>query len=226
MSRRTQPIITNQIYHVFNRGIAGQPIFSAVNDYERFLQVLDYYRFLSPDIRFSFYNRLESNEKRKYLDEMKKKKPIQVQIFTYCLMPNHYHFVLKEVKPDGIRKFVGNLQNSYAKYFNKRYKRNGSLFQEMFKTVRIENDELFIHITRYVHLNPLTSFVVKNIPDLENYPFSSYSTYLGNNKCDFIDDNFLLGFFANRNKLKSFTSDQADYQKKIHDLKYLILEDV
>lgn len=224
MSKRIQPIITNQIYHIFNRGIASQPIFSSIKDYQRFFQVLDYYRFLSPDIRFSFYNRLEFKEKQKYLEEMKQRKPLQVKIFAYCLMPNHYHFVLKEVEPNGIRKFIGNLQNSYAKYFNKRWGRNGSLFQEMFKTVRIENDELFIHVTRYIHLNPLTNFVVKNVTELERYQFSSFPVYLGKTTCDFIDESLLLSYFPNRDKLRTFILNQADYQRKIHDLKYLTLE--
>lgn len=58
MARRIHPIITNQIYHVYNRGIAGMPIFSSVYDYSRFLDLINYYRFDSPDLRFSFYNRL------------------------------------------------------------------------------------------------------------------------------------------------------------------------
>lgn len=224
MAKRIHPIITNQIYHVFNRGIAGQPIFSSIKDNQRFLEVLDYYRFISPDLRFSFYNRLESQEKQKYLEEMKKIKPPQVQIYAFCLMPNHYHFLIKETEAHGISKFIANLQNSYAKYFNKKHERSGSLFQEMFKAVRIEDDEVFIHVARYIHLNPLTNFVVSNITDLENYPFSSFPSYLGKTRCDFIDDNFLLSFFSDRNKLETFTLDQADYQKKIHDLSYLTLE--
>lgn len=224
MSRRIQPIITKQIYHVFNRGIASQPIFYSIKDYQRFLQVLDYYRFLSPDIRFSFYNRLNSKEKQNYLEKMKRTKPAQVQIYAYCLMPNHYHLLVKELEENGIRKFIGNLQNSYAKYFNKKRKRNGSLFQEMFKAVRIEDDEIFVHVVRYIHLNPLTSCIVENITKLESYLFSSFPVYLGKINCDFIDDSFLLNIFPNRSKLKTFTLDQADYQKKIHDLSYLTLE--
>jgi putative transposase len=224
MSRRIQPIITDQIYHVFNRGIANQPIFYSIKDYQRFTDVLSYYRFLFPDIRFSFYNRLAFNERRDYLDKMKETKPAQVQIYAYCLMPNHYHFILKELEPNGTRKFIANLQNSYAKYLNRKRKRNGSLFQEMFKSVRIENDELFMHIARYIHLNPLTSFIVQDITELEKYPYSSFPVYLDKAHYDFIDASFLLGFYSNRNKLKSFTLDQADYQREIHNLKYLLLE--
>jgi len=98
VSLRIQPIITNQIYHVFNRSVAGQPFFYSIKDYQRFLCVVDYYRFLLPDLRFSFYNRLGIKEKENYLVNMKKTKSVQVQIFAYCFMPNHYHFLIKELE--------------------------------------------------------------------------------------------------------------------------------
>ena len=224
VSRRIQPIITNQIYHVFNRSVAGQPFFYSIKDYQRFLCVVDYYRFLLPDLRFSFYNRLGIKEKENYLLNMKKTKSVQVQIFAYCFMPNHYHFLIKELEANGIRTCTGNLQNSYAKYFNKKNKRSGSLFQEMFKTVRIENDEQFVHLARYIHLNPLTSYLIKHMEDLEAYPYSSFPVYMGRTNNDFVDTTMLLGYYQSRDELKTFTLDQADYQRKIHDLEYLLIE--
>jgi len=224
MSRRIHPIITNQVYHVFNKGIAGQPIFSSVYDYQRFFYLIDYYRFSSPDLRFSFYNRLPVERKQKFLEEMKMIKTKQVEIYAYCFIPNHYHLLLKEIENNGIRKFIANLQNSYAKYFNKKGGRNGSLFQEMFKIVRIEDDEQFVHVARYIHLNPLTSYIIKSANDLERYTWSSYASYLEKAFSDFIDQNTLLNFYKNREDLKFFTVDQGDYQRKIHNLKHLTLE--
>lgn len=224
MSRRTTPIITNQIYHIFNRGIAGQPIFSSVYDYQRFFELIDYYRFLSPDLRYSFYRRLPLEERQKYIEEMKQKKPPQIQIFAYCLMPNHYHLLLKELRENGIRKFISNLQNSYAKYFNTKKKRKGSLFIEMFKNVRVEDEEQFIHLARYIHLNPLTSYVISRVDELDNYPWSSFPCYLNKSPLDFLETKTLSSLFKDTKDLEIFTKDQVDYQKKIHDLAHLTVE--
>lgn len=224
MTRRIHPIITNQIYHIFNKGIAGQPIFSSIYDYQRFINLIDYYRFSSTDLRFSFYNRLPIERKQRFLEEMKMIKTTQVLIYAYCLMPNHFHLLVKEIESNGTRKFIANLQNSYAKYFNKKRKRNGSLFQEMFKIVRVENDEQFLHVARYIHLNPLTSYIIKKASDLNKYAWSSYPSYLGKPQNEFIEQSMLLNYYKNKEDLKSFTLDQADYQKKIHDLDYLTLE--
>lgn len=224
MSRRTTPIITNQIYHIFNRGIASQPIFSSIYHYQRFLELIEYYRFQTPDLRFSFYHRLAPTEKQKYLIEMKKKKLPQIQIFAFCLMPNHYHLLIKELLENGIRKFIGNLQNSYAKYFNTKEKRKGSLFTEMFKNVRVENEDHFIHLARYIHLNPLTSYIISKVEELDNYPWSSFAYYLKKDPVDFLESNTLLSLFKDTKTLETFTKDQIDYQRKIHDLTYLSLE--
>lgn len=139
-------------------------------------------------------------------------------------MPNHYHFLVKELIENGIRKFIGNLQNSYAKYFNTKKKRKGSLFTEMFKNVRVENDEQFVHLARYIHLNPLTSYVISKTEELDTYPWSSFSCYLNNSHADFLEVDPLLSLFKNTKDLDTFTKDQIDYQRKIHNLAYLNLE--
>ena len=224
MTRRVTPIITNQIYHIFNRGIASQPIFSSVYDYRRFIELIDYYRYTSPTLRFSFYRRLPDKKKQKYYYDMKNNKSPQIEIFAYCLMPNHYHFVIKEINGNGISKFIANLQNSYAKYFNIRNNRTGSLFSEMFKNVRVDKDEQFIHLVRYIHLNPLTSYIIKKPEELDNYPWSSLPFYLFNSSSEFLERKLLLSYFKNIKELDKFTKDQIGYQRQIHHLRYLTLE--
>ncbi len=224
MTRRITPIITNQVYHIFNRSIAGQPIFSSTYNYQRFLELVNYYRFLSPGLRFSFYNRLPLIEKQKYLREMKQNKPLLIEIYAYCLMPNHYHLLIKELLENGIRKFISNLQNSYAKYFNTKKKRKGSLFTEMFKNVRVEDEEQFVHLSRYIHLNPLTTYVISKAEELYAYPWSSFPCYLNYSSVEFLETNTLLSLYKDTKDLESFTKDQIDYQRKIHNLAYLSLE--
>ena len=224
MGYRKHPIFTDQIYHVFNRGIAKSPIFFEKRDYQHFLEVTNFYRFSSPNLRFSYYNRLEQNSRSLFLKELEEKGPKQVNIYAFCLIPNHFHFVMKESKDDGIRKFISNLQNSYAKYINTKMKRTGSLFQEMFKAERIESDEQLIHTVRYVHLNPYTSFLVKELNQLRNYPWSSFNSYLDKNSFSFLDTDFINSFYKTKEIFLSFTLDQADYQRRLSEIKHLTLD--
>jgi len=222
---RKHPIFSNQIYHVFNRSVASLPIFNENSDYVRMCRIIDYYRFVDPGLRFSHYNRLDMESRNTYLEKLHQEGKKQVSIYSFCLIPNHFHFTLKETEENGIQRFIGNIQNSYAKYFNTKNKRNGSLFQEMFKAIRIESDEYFLQVTRYIHLNPYSSFMVKKIEDLVNYKWSSLGEYLTRKEnFGFIDKEFLNSFFSSTEKLSQFTFDQADYQKKLKEIEHFIKE--
>jgi len=176
-------------------------------------------------MRFSYYNRLEYNSKKKFLDNLESKNEQQVNIYSYCLMPNHFHFVLKEIIENGIKNFTGNLQNSYAKYINTKMKRTGSLFQEMFKAVRIDSDEQLLHTVRYVHLNPLTSYLVKDFDQLIKYPWSSLNDYItGINSTPFLDTSLIHSFYKSSGDLLAFTKDQADFQNKLKEIMHLTLD--
>lgn len=224
MPRRLIPIVPQQVYHVFNRSIAKQPIFLNQRDYQRFLETILFYSFDKPGIRFSHFNRLDQNQKSKFLENLKRNVKKNIQILSFCLMPNHFHFLIKELNGSGIVKFMGNLQNSYAKYFNTKNKRTGGLFQSTFKVVRIENDEQFIHVARYIHLNPYTSYILKKLQEIENYNWSSLGHYLNKVNYEFIFSKYLMSFFSSVEKLRKFTLDQADYQRKLGDIKHLFLE--
>lgn len=137
-------------------------------------------------------------------------------------MPNHFHLLLKQLTEGGITKFVGNFSNSYTRYFNTRNKRIGHLFQGVFKAVRIEDDEQFIHVLRYIHLNPVVSLIIKET-GLEDYPYSSFAEYLGR-RDGFCHKNMILDHYSSIENLKSFTYDQIDYGKKMEAIKHLILE--
>lgn len=199
--------------------------FSNKIDYVRFCELMDYYRFVSPGLRFSFYNRLNVEEKEKYMKRLLDEGETQVLIYAFCLLPNHFHLLLKELCEEGISKFLSNLQNSYARYLNFKEERKGSLFQEMFKAVRVETDEQFIHVARYIHLNPYSNFFIKRIEDLETYPWSSLIGYVSKEqKFGFVDGDFLSSFYSTSENLKKFTFDQADYQKKLEEIRFLSIE--
>lgn len=200
-------------------------VFSEKRDYSRFCDLINYYRFISPGLRFSFYNRLNIEEKEDFMKRLQGEREIQVLIYAFCLLPNHFHLLVKEIYEEGIRKFLSNLQNSYARYLNIKEKRKGSLFQEMFKATRVETDEQFIHVARYIHLNPYSNFFVKRIEDLETYPWSSLPGYMSKGqKFGFVDQDFLSSFYSTSEKLKNFTFDQADYQKRLEEIRFLSIE--
>lgn len=220
MYRKTV-LVAQQVYHVFNRGVGGQRVFLNVRDYQRALDVIGFYCFKKPQLRFSFYNRLPDKQKEEFLSNLKKGQPV-VEIICFCLMPNHVHFLLKNLEDDGISKFMANFQNSYAKYLNTKTKRFGTLFQQNFKAVRIESDEQLIHVSRYIHLNPVTSYLIE-AEDLENYRWSSYPDYVNSQK-SFIKKNLVLDQFKSVANYRNFVLNQADYQRKLVEIKHLILE--
>lgn len=226
MPYRQNPIVTGEIYHVFNRSIAQQPIFLNTRDYQRSLDLIAFYLYSNPSLRFSHYNRLSLLEKENFLKNLKEIDSKQIDILSYCLMPNHVHFLLKQTGNKGITKFISNFQNSYAKYFNIKNKRTGAVFQAMFKAVRIETDEQLLHVMRYIHLNPITSYVLRNITELENYPWCSYFYYIKKGNSDLVNTQMIKEFFSSTKEFQKFISDQIDYQRQLEKIKHLLLEDL
>lgn len=221
MSFRKSPVIQGEIYHVFNRSIAQQPIFLNFKDYQRALEVFKFYQFDKPSLRFSFYNRLTTTQKNDFLLGFSTQNRI-VEILCFCLMSNHVHFLLKNLTEDGITKFMAKFQNSYAKYFNIRQKRVGSLFQQNFKAVRIETEEQLIHVSRYIHLNPVTAYTIE-ANQLKDYRWSSYPEYLKRNS-DFLSLDLILSYFKNSVDYEKFVMDQVDYQRELDRIKHLIID--
>lgn len=224
MPYRKTPLVSGEIYHIFNRSIARQPIFLTDSYYQRALETLSYYNNLTPPVRFSHFSRLPTSLKNEILENLNKDNQKLVQILAFCLMPNHVHFLIKEIRDKGITTFMRKFQNSYAKYFNTRTERSGSLFQSMFKAVRILTEEQLLHVTRYIHLNPVTAFVLKDTKELSNYPWTSYPIYIGRHSSNIISTNEILSFFSSKDKFIEFTNDQVDYQRKLDQIKHLLLE--
>lgn len=222
MAYRKAPIIKDEIYHVFNRSNAREPIFLSKRDYLRALEVIKFYQYGKLPLRFSFYNRLPRDQKSEFLKRLNGSQKA-ADIVSFCLMPNHFHFLLKGLTAEGIRQFIGNFQNSYAKYFNTKSKRDGSLFQQNYKAVRIETDEQLVHVGRYIHLNPLTSYVIKDPKELEDYPWCSFAQYIGKQKL-FVNTIALLRYFKSIEDFKNFTFDQVNYQRELDKIKHLVLE--
>jgi len=225
MPYRNEVLAPEQFYHIFNRGVARVPIYLASRSYLRFLDIVDYYRLSNTPLSFSKLLSLPREERENLLARLRKENAIHIEILVFCLMPNHFHFLLKQVTENGISTFMRNLQNSYVKYFNIKNERAGPLFQSMFKAVRIETDEQLLHVSRYIHLNPSTAYIVE--PEkLESYRWSSLGIYLNKDLINhsFVNPEIILSFFKNREEYKEFVLDQAPYQRELDKIKHLILE--
>lgn len=218
MPPREEPLITDEIYHVVNHSVTEE-LFRNSDDYWRYLETITYYKNVSPPVRFSIFNKATPKRKKEILDIMGKRNNFWVAIISYCLMPNHYHLLLKQTRNDGIFNFIRLVCNSYSKYFNTKYERKGPLFQNRFQAVRIKSDEQLLHVSRYIHLNPYTSSMVKNFKRLAQYPFSSFPEYLGSVKEGICDKNIILSQFTNISFYKKFTFNNADYQRSLEQIK-------
>lgn len=160
-------------YHVYNCGVEKRNIFANDRDYRRSIELISYYLYDQP-IPFTSFKNIDL-EKRPVLPDWKKRR---LTILAYCLMPNHFHFLVRQEKEFGIVKFISDLTNSYTKYFNLKYQRLGHLFQGRFKAKIIESEESLLQVARYIHLNPAVSMKVHWADKLEKYPYSSYHNFV------------------------------------------------
>ena len=143
------------IYHVMLRGINRQDIFEDESDYQQMIACL---RTLT----------------ERY-DESGLSLPPLCTFYAYCLMSNHIHLLIRE-REDTVSEVVKKLGIIYAHYFNKKYGRNGHLFQDRFRSEPVDSMEYFIVLLRYIHQNPVKSGLVKTV---EDYPWSSWGEYIG-----------------------------------------------
>lgn len=149
-----------------------------------------------------------------------------VEILCYCLMPNHFHLLLKQVTDNGIPEFMKKLGTGYAYYFNLKNERQGHLFQNTFKAVLMENDTQFLHLSRYIHLNPLDLHAPEwregKIEDwekarkyLENYPWSSYPIFVGKKLSSFCYPELLGKMFQSPQQYEDFVKGWTGRNAKV-----------
>ncbi|HOV21700.1 MAG TPA: transposase [bacterium] len=204
------------VFHIFTRSIAEYKIFKDNNDYLRFIEMLKFYQY-KRNCSFSYY--LKTKEiPQKNLDKIGEK---IIRIISYCLMPTHIHLILSSEVEDGITKFMKNLLDSYTRYFNTKTKRKGPLWESRFKSVLLETDEQLFHLTRYIHLNPVTAYLI-NKP--EEWQYSAYSEYLDSIKqekkiCEY--DNLLE---INPEKYREFVENRISYKRELAKIKKIVFD--
>lgn len=178
------------IYHIYNRGVEKRIIFQDDRDYRVFLRFLK--DALTPP---------ELKEKKlvsfTLQGEAFKGLPYQTQNFfgkieliSYCLMPNHFHLLLKQHIEKGIHQFMQSIGTRYSLYFNKKCDRVGTLFQGPYKAVLVMEEPYLLHLSRYIHRNPME--YTSNLIDT----YSSYADYLGKRQTNWLNTQIILSSFG------------------------------
>jgi len=226
MPSRKYPLITQGFYHVYNKGVDGRVTFCDKREYLRMVALLNYYRFDSLPLSFSHFLRLTKLQQNSIVSSLIKRSEKKVKILSYCLMPTHFHLLLQQIRDGGISEFLSCLLNGYTKYFNTKHDRPGHLFLGQFKASVIESENMLVHVSRYIHLNPYTSYLVKTFEELLAYKWSSLPEYLSSNQTEdaICDKEDVSGNFATPNGYRQFLFDQKDYQRKLKALKDLVFE--
>jgi len=211
----------DKVYHIITKSIAKYVIFNNETEYLRIKEVIQYYQVENPRLRFSYFAawRKDKNGLVNKNDRQDKKK--LVRIIAYGLMPTHIHLVLQQLKKNGISIYMNKVLNSYTRYFNTKHHRKGPLWTGRFKRVLVETDEQLIHVTRYVHLNPVTAHLVDR-PEL--WRFSSYCEYLAKNPIKDKMCKFKHILEMRPGKYKKFVDSQISYQRELAKMKSLFIE--
>ncbi len=203
MAIRKIPFVIGEYYHIYNRGTDKRIVFSDEDDINRFLQCMDEFNVLEPigSIYINSFNELRSEASQ--LGEL-------VEFVAYCLNPNHYHFIMTPLVEKGIEKFMQRLGTGHTNYFNNKYHRNGSLFQGVYKSSHISNNESLLRLSVYVNLNDRVHKLDQLRSEASQLKLvksrSSWGEYIGENKGrgDFCNKEIILGQFKNRDEYKKF----------------------
>ena len=181
MPQRGAVFAAGEYYHIFNRGVGRNPIFFTPANYEYCLRLV-----------------------KRYVTQY------AVTIIAYCLMPNHYHFLLRQESDLSLSKFIGVLFNAYAQAVNKQETRSGSLFEGRFRHRRIDREEYLTQLCRYIHLNPVKARLAQRP---EDWPYSNYQDWIGLRTGTLMDRSFIQGHFLDGEAYRQFVADWRDVER-------------
>ena len=192
MPNRRTPFARGEYYHLYNRGADRGAIFRNAGNY----------RFL--------LRRIEEG-----LDEYR------VGVIAYCLMPNHYHLVLRQDGDCPLNSFMNAVFNSYSKAFNKMFGRTGTLFEDRFHAIPVPRDEYVLHLCRYIHRNPLEAGLVT---DLTAWEFSNYREWIGMRDSGLVDQQLIRSYFPSPSDYQRFVLEYVSTKQVERQVRALALE--
>jgi REP element-mobilizing transposase RayT len=200
--------VEDGFYHIYNRGVDKRVIFQDKIDYSVFLRFIKEHLLPlnHPDLMI-----LQGlNPRRNAINCFG-----EVELIAYCLMPNHFHLFMRQIKKGGIARFMKALATNYSMYFNHKYNREGPLFQGTYKAVLVDDDPYFLWITKYIHQNPIEITArVKPSQGLSGYSYSSYPDYLGLRETEWVKPDAVLENF----KKNTTGSEVGNYQNFVEEI--------
>lgn len=212
-------------YHVYNKTIDGRRPFESARNAGIFLHMMWYYRTEDIGIKHSRFVALPEELQAIYASAIDDPARRRVQILAYCLMPTHYHLLIKEKKKGGTSAYMSQVQNAFTKFYNTKLRRSGQIFLGHFKSKPLTSEAMIKHVARYVHLNPYSAGIVDHVDDLNPYPLSSlweHTCIEQTHRRRITDFELLLDFFGgDDDRYRKFVRDNAEHQHTLEYCKYI-----
>ena len=190
MPYRQDVFTAGEVYHVYNRGVDRKDIFAQPENY---LYLLGKVKQLVAEL--------------------------PITVLAYCLMPNHYHFVLRQEGDVPVSQFIQRLFQTYTQAFNKQQGRRGPLFEGRFHHVHVDEDDYIVHLCRYVHLNPVAAGMVA---DPSAWPYSNYLEWVEARPGTLVDRDFIRQYFSTPEAYAAFVRDGIPAERERELKPYLI----
>ncbi|MEN8252487.1 MAG: transposase, partial [Patescibacteria group bacterium] len=205
MASRKTIFANDEFYHIYNRGVERREIFVDEKDYRRFLLAMNLVNDKNNGLMQEYRDAQRTKATKARPSELRRSCLRNgdidklVEIICYCLNSNHYHMILKQKEDGGIEKFMQKLGTSYVMYFNKKQKRNGSLFQGKFKSIHIDSNEYLLYLSAYINQNHF----IHGYKD-KNWQYSSYLDFTGERSGILCNKEEILGQFRDVKDYKEF----------------------
>lgn len=199
--------------------MAKQAIFTTDRDRVRFLFSILYFQSSHTFRNTDFYT--TNFSKYGYFDNGKTSRTVcsdrNVELVSFCLMPNHFHLLMKEKTEGGIARYMQRVQNSYTKYFNIKYKKSGHLFQGPYRAVHVADNEQLLHLSAYIHRNPIElARTDEHSVFISKYKWSSLQDYVNINRWgELLEQQIILGQFKGQTEYSAFikTSTTKEFER-------------
>lgn len=210
-------------YHLYNRGVEKRRIFLDKQDYAVFLSYLRDY--LLPkdvdDLKDQLLDPTLSAKDRDKVIKMLRMNNFadEINLLAYALMPNHFHFMIRQKSANSIDRFIQSLGTRYTMYFNRKYKRVGPLYQDVYKAVYVTDEHYYLHLTRYIHRQALRLQGDTLEPAVEMQPCSYYE-YLGKRNTPWVQPAEILTYFSETNPQLSYEDFVIQKKHDIHDISF------
>ncbi len=208
----------NEFYHIYNRGVDKRTVFLDDSDRDRFLVLL----YLCNSIEAVHISAIQGSTLKDFLNVDKGE--VLVSIGAYCLMPNHFHILIREKTEGGVSLFMQKVSTAYTMYFNMKYKRTGPLFAGRFKAQHAADDNYLKYLFAYIHLNPVKLIeprwreegilnITKVTKYLDSYRYSSYFDYKEINRMEKI--------ILNSTEFPEYFQGLSDFEEQTKDWLFL-----